>query len=53
MHMISAILAVILAVTVTGCGMNQNVNTTTGNDAVTSSDSVNVKDGALIASTLN
>ena len=40
MNMISAVLAAILAVTMTGCGMNRNTGTTAADPAVMSSDSV-------------
>lgn len=40
MNMISAVLAAILAVTMTGCGMNRNIGTTAAEPAVMSSDSV-------------
>ncbi len=40
MNMISALLAAILAMTMTGCGMNLNTGTTAENPAVTRSDSV-------------
>ena len=46
MNMISAVLAVILAITMTGCGINQNARTTADHSAVTSSDSVNTENSA-------
>ena len=44
MNMITAVVAAILAVTMTGCGMNQNAGTTTEKSAVTSSGSVNTEE---------
>ena len=46
MNMISAVLAAMLAITMTGCGMNRNVGTTTANSAVTNSDAVNTAESA-------
>ena len=44
MNMITAVLAAILAMTMTGCGMNQNAGTTAETPAVTISDSVNTEE---------
>ena len=46
MNMISAVLAAILAITMTGCGMNQNAGTTADHSAVTSSESENKAESA-------
>ena len=42
--MTTAVLAAMLAVTMTGCGMNQNADTAAEKPAVTSSDSVNAEE---------
>ena len=44
MNMITAVLAAILAITMTGCGMNQNAGTTVENIAVTNSNSVSTEE---------
>ena len=44
MNMTTAVLAAMLAVTMTGCGMNQNADTAAEKPAVTSSDSVNAEE---------
>ena len=44
MNMITAVLAEILAITMTGCGMNQNAGTTVENIAVTNSNSVSTEE---------
>ena len=44
MNMMTAVLAAILAITMTGCGMNQNAGTTVENIAVTNSNSVSTEE---------
>ena len=44
MNMITAVLAAILAMTMTGCGMNQNAGNTVENIAVTNSNSVSTEE---------
>ncbi len=46
MYMMTAVLAAILTMTLTGCGMNQNAGTTAEKSTVTNSDSVKTEESA-------